>query len=192
MPGSLKNQQNKSRLFLNGLIILFSLLIGCKSPEAARKGMEPNSELNAFLQKYEKTFQPSNYNDELTEILQQEKKEREIIEAARVFKIAPPETIPGFRAQVIFTPEIEEANRVRDSLLNLLSDEWIYIVYETPYYKVRVGNFIERAEANMLVKRLNGIGYKDAWVVPDRIIKNPPRRIPDSYIQPEIQPVPKN
>lgn len=154
--------------------------------------MEPNSELNAFLQKYEKTFQPSNYNDELTEILQQEKKEREIIEAARVFKIAPPETIPGFRAQVMFTSEIEEANSVRDSIFNILPEEWNYIVYETPYYKIRVGNFIDRADANMMVKKLFSLGFKDAWVVPDRIIKNPPRRIPDSYIQPDIQPVPKN
>lgn len=192
MLGSLKNLLNSNRSFLNGLIILFSLFVGCKSPEATRKGIEPNRELNAFLQKYEKTFQPSDYNDEIAVILKEEKKEREIIEAARVFKIAPPETIPGFRTQVIFTSEIEEANRVRDSLLNLLNDEWTYIVYETPYYKVRVGNFIERAEANMLVKKLNSIGYKDAWVVPDRIIKNPPHRIPDTYIQPEIQPVPKN
>lgn len=154
--------------------------------------MDPNNEFNSFLQKYEKTFQPTEYNDEVDFILQEDKKERDIIEAARVLKIAPPETIPGFRAQVIFTSEIEEANRVRDSLLNMLSDEWTYIVYETPYYKVRVGNFIERASANMLVKKLSTIGYKDAWVVPDRIIKNPPNRIPDSFIQPDLQPVPKN
>ncbi|MBI5475483.1 MAG: SPOR domain-containing protein [Ignavibacteriales bacterium] len=166
-------------------------MAGCKSPDASRKELNTKSELNEFLTKYEGTFQPSKYNNDVATILRDEKKERDIIEAAKVLKIAPPETIPGFRAQVMFTPEIDEANQLRDSISNILPDEWNYMVYETPYYKIRVGNFIDRAEANMMVKRLTSLGFKDAWVVPDKIIKNPTPKLPELQIIPDLQPDPK-
>lgn len=183
----LKSLKSKKHLFVPLSILIF-FLTGCKSPEAARKETDPNAGFTEFLRKYEPTFKPSMYNDPVEKILQDEKREREAVEAARVMKIAPPETIPGFRVQVNFTPEIDAANRTRDSLLTLLPDDLTYVVYETPYYKIRVGNYADRSDANMMLKKLTSLGFKDSWVVPDRIIINPPPRIPDGYIQPEIQP----
>jgi hypothetical protein len=55
-----------------------------------------------------------------------------------------------------------------------LPDEWVYLVYDLPYYKVRVGNYAEKEAANESVKKLVSLGYADAWVVPERILKNPP------------------
>jgi hypothetical protein len=188
MLGSLKNQNNKYLPFLVCVVTLLVIFAGCKSPEASRKETNDKTELNSFLAKYENTFQPAKYNDDVAVILRDEKKERDAIEAAKVFKIAPPETIPGFRAQVMFTSEIEEANSVRDSISNILPEEWNYVVYETPYYKIRVGNFIDRADANMMVKKLSSLGFKDAWVVPDKIIKDPTPKLPDLEIQPDFQP----
>jgi hypothetical protein len=49
---------------------------------------------------------------------------------------------------------------------------------------VRIGNFAERYEAQALLRRIIAIGFNEAWIVPDKIVKNPPPRTPEL---PEIQ-----
>jgi len=141
--------------------------------------------LREFLAAYEPTFNPSDYDPAVTVLKQREEDRHNALVASAVVSTALPETIPGFRVQVLFTQEIDEANRTRDSLSGLLRDDWIYIVYDVPYYKVRVGNFADRPSANQILKKLTGLGYTDAWIVPDNVIKNPPTRFPDIDIEPE-------
>jgi hypothetical protein len=172
------------------LLFLFVVLSGCKTPRATEKTPEPESSFDAFLAKYEKSFDPSKYNPPIDSILATERKQHRAMDAGRIITVAPPETIPGFRVQVLFTPEIEQANLTRDTLLSELPDEWSYIVYDAPYYKVRVGNFVDRGLAAQMVKKLTNFGFQDAWVVPDKIIKNPPPRIPDELIIPDTGPDP--
>ena len=95
-----------------------------------------------------------------------------------LFTPAVPETLAGFRVQVLLTQEIDQATHMRDSLDLLFPDEWVYIVYETPLYKVRVGNYLERPMANKMSRDLIERGFKDSWVVQDLVIKNTPRKPP--------------
>jgi len=169
-------------------VILIGLLTGCKTPRGTEKTADKGSSFDAFVSKYEKSFDPSKYNPPVDSILAAERHQHIAMEAAKIITVAPPETIPGFRVQVLFTPEIEQANHTRDSLLTILPDEWSYIVYDSPYYKVRVGNFTDRGIASQMVTKLISFGFQDAWVVPDKIIKNPPHRIPDEIIIPDTGP----
>jgi len=143
--------------------------------------------MREFFLKYEKTFNPSAYDPAPTLIKQEENAQHTALESAKIMITAVPETIPGFRIQVLFTQEIDQANHLRDSLDALLPQEWLYIVYDSPYYKVRVGNYEERNEANPLLKQLNTMGFRDAWIVPDNIIKNLPQKPPEVDIEPEKQ-----
>ena len=43
--------------------------------------------------------------------------------------------------------------------------EAVHVVFESPYYKVRVGDFHDRAAALQLRDRLRAYGYDQAWVV---------------------------
>ena len=52
------------------------------------------------------------------------------------------------------------------------------MIYDSPYYKVRVGDFLSRPETNQLLKALMERGYDEAWIVADRVLKNPPPRKP--------------
>ncbi|MBI4810870.1 MAG: SPOR domain-containing protein [Ignavibacteriales bacterium] len=175
--------------FISYLLVI--LLVSCKTTKEIEKKDDSDRLLREFLVKYEKTFDPSVYDEDIQLVLEEEKREREAIEAAKVITIAPPETILGFRVQILFTPEIDQANQARDEITSLLPEEWSYVVYDAPYYKIRIGNFKDRAEANLMVRRLVGLGYKDAWIVPDKIIKNPPPRPPEIFIEPEKQPEPR-
>jgi len=173
---------------LLSVLILSVWIWGCRSSRETDKGKKTESSLENFLGKYEDSFNPSDYDSPINKVKAEEKRQREALEAAHVMVTALPETIPGFRIQILFTQDIDQANQNRDSVAALLPEEWAYIVYDAPYYKVRVGNFQDRIAANPLLKRLISLGYGDAWIVPDYVIKNPPPKPPENFIEPEKPP----
>jgi hypothetical protein len=188
MPGYQRiHKNNYHTLWLLLIFSGLSLLWGCKSSEEAKK-IQPKSNLKEFLSKYEGTFDPKEFDMNIDSVRNELKLQHDAMDASKLVTVAIPETIPGYRVQVLFTPDIEQANQTRDSLTNLLPQEWTYTVYDAPYYKIRVGNYIDRTSANQMVKILVGFGYQDAWIVPDKIIKNPPQRLPDVEIVPDKQP----
>jgi hypothetical protein len=141
--------------------------------------------LRQFLNKYEPEFNPSDYDADVSIVRQEEKAQREAIQIAAVTTVAIPETIPGFRVQVLFTQDIEQADSAKDDLANLVPEEWVYVVYDAPYYRVRVGNYTNRSAASQMLSKLIKLGYKDAWVVPDNVVENPLPKTPDTFIEPE-------
>jgi len=188
MPGYQRILKNKYHTLW--LLIIFSglsLLWGCKSSETSEK-IQPKSSFKEFLTKYESNFDPTEFDMSIDSVRKELKLQHDAMDASKLVSIAAPETIPGFRVQVLFTPDIEEANQIRDSLAILLPQEWTYTVYDAPYYKIRVGNYVDRTAANQMVNKLVGFGYQDAWIVPDKVIKNPPQRLPDIEIVPDKQP----
>ncbi|MCL5268313.1 MAG: SPOR domain-containing protein [Bacteroidetes bacterium] len=85
-------------------------------------------------------------------------------------------TLPGFRVQLLSTQNLLEAITAKAKADSLLKDFNVYIVYDSPYYKVRVGDFHARYEANRAVSYIAGHGFPDAWPVPDNIFRNPPKK----------------
>ncbi|RTZ96649.1 MAG: hypothetical protein DSY36_00660 [Candidatus Neomarinimicrobiota bacterium] len=51
---------------------------------------------------------------------------------------------------------------------NTVSDS-VYVDFETPNYKVRIGDFIERESAESLQQDLVQMGYNSAWILRSRI-----------------------
>ncbi len=85
-------------------------------------------------------------------------------------------TIPGFRVQILTTQNLSEAIGVKAKADSLLPGYNIYIVYDSPYYKVRVGDFRARYEANQAVPFISSHGFPSAWLVPDNVFRNPARK----------------
>ncbi len=77
-------------------------------------------------------------------------------------------TAEGFRVQVTSTQSIEIADSLRDKLLAPF-DGQVYISFDPPNYKVRVGNYKFRSEAEKAEERLKRLGYRTAWVIRTRI-----------------------
>jgi hypothetical protein len=156
------------------LVVGISLL-GCSSSKEEAKEKES---LDEFLARYEKTFDPSKYKVPLN--LEEISSNKKVITSPfdSFYISSLPETLAGFRAQVMFTQDIDQAIQMRDSLNVILENDWVYIVFDSPYYKVRVGNFLDRPSANKMVRLLSEKGFKDAWVVPDIVINNVPPKSP--------------
>jgi hypothetical protein len=167
------------------LLIILLIIAGCTGNKETERIEPPAMSLKDFLKQSEKNFRPSEYDPDPKTVEGEARHQRDSVEAALVSVTAVPETIAGFRVQVLFTQEIEQANTVRDNLSPQMPDQWVYVVYDAPYYKVRVGNFADRSEAGVILKNLVDLGYKDAWIVPDNIIKNPPPKPPETFIEPE-------
>jgi hypothetical protein len=173
---NVKTPRKTQRKFfgIGNVIVLWNLvlaisLLGCSSSKEETKKKETFEE---FLARYEKTFDPSKYKVPLNLEEISSKKNVTTSPLDSLYISTLPETLAGFRVQVMFTQDIDQATQMRDSLNVLLPDDWVYIVFDSPYYKVRVGNYLDRPSANKMVRVLVGKGFKDAWVVPDVVIKN--------------------
>ncbi len=79
--------------------------------------------------------------------------------------------IDGYRIQVFFNSgrnAREEALRIKADFLSDFPDIPVYIVYQSPFYKVRVGDFRNKYEALGTFKQI-GRKYPSAYIVKDVI-----------------------
>ena len=126
------------------------------------------------LSTFEKSFKPSEYDADIELVHKKENQPRPIIDVpVETFTVAEPETVQGFRIQVLSSNNYDEAITLRNTLNIELPAQWVYMVYDAPTYKIRVGDYTNRADANLAVDGFIEKGFKGAWVVPDRVLKNP-------------------
>ena len=80
-------------------------------------------------------------------------------------------TIDGFRVQIFMesgNDAVEHANAVMEEFKVNYPDIPIYLVFGQPYYRLRVGDFRTRLEAEKMFQTLSQ-EYKKAFVTSDRI-----------------------
>ena len=76
--------------------------------------------------------------------------------------------IEGFRVQVFATQDRKKAEGIKEELL-FKFDENIYIIFEAPNYKVRIGNFLDRDDAEKLRMELVKESLSSSWIVRTKI-----------------------
>ncbi len=81
------------------------------------------------------------------------------------------QTVFGYRIQILQTRDPEEARTAQSDAIIALDAE-VYSIFDSPYYKVRVGDFTSRYDAELFLESVIRKGYKGAWIVRTRI--NPP------------------
>ena len=78
--------------------------------------------------------------------------------------------IKGYRVQIIISQNEQELQDVKTEIEKSINEQ-TYIIFELPNYKLRVGNFLNRKEAENFQKKIVRLGYRTAWVVPTMIEK---------------------
>ena len=76
----------------------------------------------------------------------------------------PPPSILGFRIQIFASSTQKNASRVADDARAVFTDN-VYVQHVAPYYKVRVGDFLTREDAQALQAKALQKGYRGAFVV---------------------------
>jgi len=79
------------------------------------------------------------------------------------------DTIPGYRVQVISTDNLDEANGIRSEIFFKTNEKAIYVIFEPPFYVVRVGDYQNISDAKALSFKLNQMGFTGTKVVNDLI-----------------------
>ena len=79
--------------------------------------------------------------------------------------------IKGYRVQIVISQNEQELQDVKTDIEKSINEQ-TYIIFELPNYKLRVGNFLNRKEAENFQKKIVRLGYRTAWVVPTMIEKD--------------------
>lgn len=78
-------------------------------------------------------------------------------------------TQEGYRVLVLTTDNLEEANQIKADVYFSKNADEVYVDFEPPFYKVKVGDFESQKIADDLKFKLNQLGYKEAKVIKDKI-----------------------
>jgi hypothetical protein len=105
-------------------------------------------------------------------------------DSARADSAAGP--IEVFRVEIFTSRLYGEANRELAIAKEIFSLP-IHVDYEVPYYRLRVGDFPTRAEAERMVPGIRSVGYSNAWVARAirKTLQPPPLDTLDQPILPE-------
>ena len=79
--------------------------------------------------------------------------------------------INGYRIQLNFNSgndSRERVSRIKSGFERRYPNVPTYLIYREPYFKLRVGDFRTKLEAEAFLKRING-RYRSAFVVKDKI-----------------------
>jgi septal ring-binding cell division protein DamX len=133
----------------------------------------------APLATFEASFRPSDYDEDVEAAEQRQPGAQATPEYADGDSVhVEEEVVQGFRIQIFASSRIDDANLAKQTALQLITTDSLYIVYDPPVYKVRVGDYLTRLEANRALSSIVQRGYPDAWIVTDRIIQRKFMRVP--------------
>ena len=76
--------------------------------------------------------------------------------------------IQGYRVQLFFGSERKAATDAKTKFLQLMPLEEVYLIYQQPYFKVRVGDFRTKIEAEAMYRKLL-TDFDKAFIIPDKI-----------------------
>lgn len=159
------------------------VLIGCGGAAESLVRQEPLEKDKPVLRQvqpekrplsyYEATLRPSDFDKEIADVqrIHIEERERAELVIPRDSMALVEETILGFRIQILSTSNVDDADLSKVTAQQLFFSDTVYVVYDPPVYKVRVGDFETRLEANRRLPDVQERGFKDAWVVPDNVLR---------------------
>ena len=75
----------------------------------------------------------------------------------------------GYRLQLLNTRSRDEAFKLKYELLKMFPDQQTYVLFQSPYFKVRIGNFFHRSDAASFQSRLLQKFPQNTYIVDDVI-----------------------
>lgn len=76
--------------------------------------------------------------------------------------------MPGYRIQIYLGTDRNQANKVKAEFLQMYPDQPAYLDYQAPNFRIRVGDFRDKLEAQKLFHELKDV-FDGVLIVPDKI-----------------------
>lgn len=78
-------------------------------------------------------------------------------------------TSEGFRVQVLSTDDLNEAEQMRSNIYFSTDQKDVYVVFDPPFYKVQLGDFLNSSDAEKLSFKMTQLGYSESRVTKETI-----------------------
>ena len=85
--------------------------------------------------------------------------------------------VPGFRIQVVNTTDRTKAIQAKTKVYQNYPELSAYLLYQSPYFRLRVGNFLTRKEAEVYLKKLTKDFSQNIYIVNDTVETNPDKSL---------------
>jgi len=169
------------------LAVIVCTGIACSSSNPDTTGQQPSKpegqkEMKKPLSEYEATLDPTQYDEDVEVVVKKKEEEKPVTELQipKDSTVVQETSQVGFRIQLYSTSSIDEAMNMKTNILAKLPQDSVYIVYDPPVYKIRLGDFPTRYEASIKLPSIVNMGYADAWIVPDNIVRRRVVQVPRS------------
>ena len=168
------------------MILILTVLFGCSTAkfgwEKEPQTDQPPAETGTGMIE---DFDPLSLEEEDIQV-KPRPEATEADETPRVLKEAVPETeeavpeselIQGYRVQLFASETEQNANEAKKRAI-FKFDERVYLIFQGAYYRLYVGDFVDRKDAEKLALEAQRKGFDGAWVVPARVN---PNNVPQHY-----------
>ena len=81
--------------------------------------------------------------------------------------------VQGYRLLVINTNDRNKANEAKAKVYKTFPELKAYLVYQSPFYKLKVGNFKDQKEADVYLKKVQLYFPATVYIIRDMIEVNP-------------------
>ena len=90
----------------------------------------------------------------------------------------------GYRLLVINTNSRDEAIAAKTKIYTHFPDQKAYLNYQTPFFKLKAGNYQTRDEAKQYQKLMNSLFPKGVFIISDTIEVKPEKENEDNELVP--------
>ena len=154
---------------------LFFPLLSCSLSQFGWKSEQESKEKKTEKVAYQEDFDPLSLKEEEITIVPPGKNENSGANANYVYIVpktdkSQGEMAQGFRIQLMATTDENQAREIKKNAMLKLKGK-IYLIFEAPHYKVRLGDYATRDEAKKYLEEAVRSGFQDAWIVPSKIFK---------------------
>lgn len=95
-------------------------------------------------------------------------------------KKASGRTMPGYRLLIINTNSRDEAIAAKTKIYTHFPDQKAYLVYQSPFFKLKAGNYQSRDEAKRYQNLMNVLFPKGVFIINDTIEVKPEKEGEDA------------
>ena len=168
------------------LVLFIATVMGCSSSKnlvSGRNGAKDSAKATGIVNEF---FDPLILNEEDLQVkktVSVESKSDHVDQGTirEIVSDQKSELVSGYRVQICAVTDEARARQVqREAILKFINEE-VYLIYDSPYYKVRVGNCMTRFEADKLQQLAVEKGFDDAWVVRTKIQQKTDGSSPGKY-----------
>ena len=159
-----------------GFLFLVIFLFSCSSSRKTIKEESPEKK----TEQLDESFDPLTLNDDNIKFHEgsQSSSDQELpspIDNTQKTFNEQNRLVDGFRVQLFATKDIESATVAKKEAEFVFTDDSVklYIEFDSPYYKLRIGDFQNRDNAEAFREIAREKGYSSSWIVKTKVWSNP-------------------